>query len=316
MKTTVTANVVGMKYHGFTPTEALRLLHMRPSLAREPHNSHDTNAIAVTVKGDTIGHIDRRTAAIIAPLLDSGATYEIEIGEPVGQSISAKITITQDLQRVPTPNICATHTIGIYAIWGGDDVYIGQSKDVQNRISQHWDQLHRGIHQNPQLRQLWRELGSSRFSAKVVELAPKFKRSLELARWLHSRECHWIDAFGGLRKIVNADFPQPVLDETAKRELQLERDEAGPDLQAMERKCSDLAQHHEKICTALNEMSSVVSKVERFWGIFNSDKTETEAEQARRRIPLLENEARKVIDKRIALQGKLGDLKRHLFIRD
>ena len=316
MRSTVPASVVGMKYYGFTPAEAMRQLRGHSSLIREPHNLHDTNAIAVTVSAKTIGHIDKRTAAILAPLLDSGATYELEIVAVVGQSISAKVSINRDLQSVSVPKVCRAGTVGIYAIWAGDVPYVGQSKDVQNRFSQHWDELQRGTHTNPQLRCLWSDLGPSRFSAKVLELAPKITRSLELARWLHNRECHWIDTFGGLREVINADPPRPVLDDFAKRELQAERKAAGPTFIALDGKCRELAQFHEKLCSSIDEHRSVVSKAERFWGVFNSSKTESDAASAQRKIPALEREARKAMDERIALQGRIADLKRHLFIQN
>lgn len=316
MKTTVRASIVGMKYYGFTTAEAAKQLRAGPALTREPYNSHDTNAIAVTVNTKTIGHIDRQSAAIIAPLLDSGAIYDVEIGEPAGQSIPLQISILQELPRAPVPNVCGTRTVGIYAVWAGSDRYVGQSKDIQNRIAQHWDDLHRGIHKNPRLRQLWRELGSGKFSAEVLEVAPGITRSLELARWLHSRECHWIDTFGGLRNVINADFPQPVLDEAAKRELQLERDAARSGLQAMDRKCQELERRRDKLYSALSELKPVVSRAERFWGIFNSARTEAEAEAARRNIVRLQGEVRNADDERAAVHGKISDLKRHLFIWD
>ena len=316
MRTNISASVVGMKYYGFTPTDAMRQLRGQSSLIREPHNTHDTNAIAVTGSGKTIGHIDKRTAAILAPLLDSGATYELEIKAVVGQSISAKVCIVQNVQSVSVPRVCGAGTVGIYAIWADDVPYVGQSKDIQNRISQHWSELQRGTHLNPQLRRLWSELGPSRFSAKVLELAPPIPQSLELARWLHNRECDWIETFGGLREVINADSPRPVLDDHANQELQAERDAAGPTLLALDDKYRELAQLHEMLCSSIDELRSVVSKAERFWGVFNSGKTESEAESARRKIPALESEARKAIDERIALQSKIADLKRHLFIRN
>ena len=316
MRTTIPASVVGMKYYGFAPADAMQHLRGRSSLVREPHNTHDANAIAVTVGARTIGHIDKRTAAILAPILDSGATYELEIGAVVGQSISAKVCIIRDLQTVSVPKVCAAGTVGIYAIWADGLPYVGQSKDVQNRFSQHWEELQRGTHQNPQLRRLWSDLGPSGFSAKVLELAPTITQSLDLARWLHNRECHWIETFGGLREVINADAPRPVLDDLAKRELQVERDAAGPTLIALDDKCRELAQFREKLCTSIDELRSVVSKADRFWGVFNSDKAEIEAESARRKIPQLESEARKALDEQIALQGKVAELKRHLFIRN
>ena len=46
---------------------------MRVLLEREPENVHDTNFIVAKVcdTGTMLGHLDRKTAAVIAPLLDN-----------------------------------------------------------------------------------------------------------------------------------------------------------------------------------------------------------------------------------------------------
>ena len=186
MRTTFSASIVGMKYYGFTPTEAAALLRIRPSLAREPNNPHDRNAIAVSADTRTVGHIDKRSAAIIAPQLDAQHNYEIEIGEPVGMSISVKVSIIRNVPWVAAPHICGPRTVGIYKIFSDGDTYVGQSKDIQNRINQHWNELNHGRHSSPQLLRLWNEQHSGKFSAKVFERAPVISRSLDLARWLHS----------------------------------------------------------------------------------------------------------------------------------
>lgn len=71
--TTVRASLVGTKYYGVSLDEAARCLAQHPVLRREPHNIHDSNAVAVISGGKMLGHIDREAAAIIAPLLDDGA---------------------------------------------------------------------------------------------------------------------------------------------------------------------------------------------------------------------------------------------------
>ena len=44
-------------------------------LSREPLNAYDSNAIAVTVDGETVGYIALDDAAILAPLLDAGRPH-------------------------------------------------------------------------------------------------------------------------------------------------------------------------------------------------------------------------------------------------
>ncbi|XP_052161839.1 putative SWI/SNF-related matrix-associated actin-dependent regulator of chromatin subfamily A member 3-like 1 [Oryza glaberrima] len=66
----IVANAVGLQYY-----QGGRAITRRESvgLVREPHNPHDANAIRVdNARGEKIGHIGRRAAAALAPLLDAG----------------------------------------------------------------------------------------------------------------------------------------------------------------------------------------------------------------------------------------------------
>ena len=87
-------------------------------------------------------------------------------------------------------------------------------------------------------------------------------------------------------------------------------------MKAMKHKCGELSKRHKVLCTVIDELRSVVSKSERFWGVFNSSRIETEAEAARRRISTFECEAKELIDEQIAIEGKIREIERQLFIRD
>jgi hypothetical protein len=47
----------------------------RVDLTREPQNPYDSNAIAVTIHGETVGYIAREDAAVLTPLLDAGQSH-------------------------------------------------------------------------------------------------------------------------------------------------------------------------------------------------------------------------------------------------
>ena len=62
----VVSKIVGLKHYSGTLSGG-----ERPSLVREPLNRFDTNAIAVhNSRGLQVGHIEGRTAKVLAPLLD------------------------------------------------------------------------------------------------------------------------------------------------------------------------------------------------------------------------------------------------------
>lgn len=317
MRTTICAHLVGMRFHDESPQSARSLLRGNPILKREPDNPHDANAVAVVVGLAVLGHIERRSAAILAPMLDSGATYEVQIDPTrthTSSSIPLRIHIAQNIESVVIPNICAARTIGIYAILVDCAKYVGQSIDVQSRIATHWDELRRGIHQNSHLRQLWATNGSAKFSVKLLEVAPKIVREIDLARWLHTRECHWVETFGGLRNVINAEYPRPVLSEVAKHQLHKERQSATVNLTAMYKRSEQLH------ALAINASSSIefhkmrIKKAAKFWGLFNSAQTESDSADAQTKISKLQNAITDLNKEQSELQENLIVLKAHLFL--
>ena len=64
------AHIVGVKFYpGLVEIKPI----MQVLLEREPENTYDENSIVAKVhnSGMMLGHLDRKTAAVIAPLLDN-----------------------------------------------------------------------------------------------------------------------------------------------------------------------------------------------------------------------------------------------------
>lgn len=54
-------------------------------IERQPENPYDTNAIALfDPRGEQVGFLNRRLAAVLAPVIDSGVEYDIEITDVTG----------------------------------------------------------------------------------------------------------------------------------------------------------------------------------------------------------------------------------------
>jgi len=78
---------------GLVPGAPLRL-------EREPENPHDPNACAVfDVHGSQLGFLNRRLASVLAPVLDAGVAYEIEVSDVTGgadgQSLGLNVLISR-----------------------------------------------------------------------------------------------------------------------------------------------------------------------------------------------------------------------------
>jgi hypothetical protein len=76
-------------------------------LGREPHNAYDSNAVVVTVDGETVGYIARDDAAVLAPLLDAGRSHTaivhcIRGGVPGASHYGCQVSIAWDSAK-PRP---------------------------------------------------------------------------------------------------------------------------------------------------------------------------------------------------------------------
>jgi hypothetical protein len=77
-------------------------------LVREPDNAYDSNAVAVQVRGETVGYVDRDEATELAPLLDTGRAHRAIIhcirgGVPDYPSYGCQISIAWDGERLHPP---------------------------------------------------------------------------------------------------------------------------------------------------------------------------------------------------------------------
>jgi len=210
------AFLVGMKYHGFSLVPGQAIPSDAIVLRREPSNPYDPNAIAVYISGTIAGHIDKRSAAVIGPILDGGARWRVGpvlSANAASSSIPLKIVLEQETQSIHPPKLSSEKATGIYliSIRGFDEVYVGQSRDINERIKSHWRELNHGVHSNPMMRRLWQEKGGKHFDAAIIEEAPAGLNNLDLSLWLQSKEEQWIDHYDVRSGVLNFDSPNLVL---------------------------------------------------------------------------------------------------------
>ncbi|MBE5073369.1 hypothetical protein IM511_03495 [Erythrobacteraceae bacterium E2-1 Yellow Sea] len=317
--TTVRASLVGMKYYGVALDEAARCLAQQATLRREPHNIHDRNAVAVVSSDKVLGHIDREAAAIIAPLLDDGASSQVSIDTLRARSpgsIPVAVKIDRPLEKSQAPTVCEFGVIGIYRIFikGYERCYIGQSVNVQNRLAEHWDELRRGIHLNPELRRAWRSEGAAAFQAELLERAPGGLGGLALARWLVDRERTWVESFGGLRNTINAEEPRIVLDDKARVALDQERRNCASELADLEKRYEALSQAIYERRDRADDARRWIKESSGFWGLFASAEIKRNAELAQRELPALREKISVLEVERRKVNDTLYALKRRLFL--
>ena len=286
-----------MKYYGFNLQSRGSTRSDAIVLKREPSNRYDSNAIAVVISGAIAGHLDKKSAEIIAPLLDNGARWRVAPIRPDhagAASIPLKIVIEQETQSIPPPKFGPTKSIGIYkiSIKNFDEIYIGQSRDINQRIKSHWRDLDHSVHSNPQMRRLWNQVGGKQFSAEIVEEAPKGLNDHDLSHWLQAREEHWIEYYDRRCGVLNFDTPNVVLvgDERVEaRRRRLAEWEASRTVReqrkAMEVKLENLAESLSGKNQRIRESEEKIRKVSGILGFFFA--TDSEKRQARAVVPEL-----------------------------
>ena len=231
MKQVLRVSLVGMRYQS-PPFDIHTTIQNAPiTFEREPSNPHDKNAVAVVVKGHVVGHLDRDSARILAPILSKGVRYTVNVTNPQKISTNAKTIHLKvgiesgDDPFFQPPNPTRGHQAGIYRITVCDDkwIYIGQSVDINNRIAMHWNDLFFGKHANRNLQEKWDQFGPKSFAVQVVEYAPKGTTELARQRWLGGKEQFWIDASKKMSNCLNIMDGEVVATKQAQKEFDAEK---------------------------------------------------------------------------------------------
>lgn len=317
--TTIKASLVGMRYNGLSTAQALRHLAGSPELRRDRSNDHDDNAVAVMSGNKMLGYIDRVAAAMIAPLLDGGATSQVitDVSRPsTAVFVPLTVTIERDVARSEVPKACESGIAGIYriSVGGLTRSYVGQSLDVQNRIAEHWFSLARGIHPNPELQRIWRAEGPAAFRPKLQERAPKELAGFALAHWLVERERAWVENYGGLRNSINARWPQIVLDDRGRAELEQERRRCAGELTSLDREFSSLTRMIAEERERAGQLKQLIRGASGILALFVSMERKRKASLARRELPDLERRILALETETLRAQSALQDLQRQLHL--
>lgn len=315
----VKAWLVGMRYYGRSAREVVDALRSGACARREPANRHDHNAVALLISGQTVGHVDRKTAGRIARMIDDGAQCQIVFDssrQGSENSIPIAVTLVSNRQVEVCRWKCDPDHVGIYEINVRPEgrSYFGQSTDVRARLKQHWDFLSAGLHENPELQSHWNHHGVEEMTASLVEIAPSNLRDLELARWLVERERYWVNQNGGLKKVINAAFPQPVLNEKAKLELEGERGHASIAMEKLAATMENLSAQVADAEMLLREKRAVASAKTRWTYLFASPAVRNEVEIANATILRLTQTLSETRSKYYAVSDELNQLKQRLFL--
>lgn len=97
---------------------------------------------------------------------------------------------------------------GIYKITNtiNEKVYVGQSKNLNTRFTNHLYRINRGEHHNEYLQRSFDKHGEDKFVYEILE-------EIEDLSILDSREKYWIDHYGGINSNDTYNLKDPLLNE-------------------------------------------------------------------------------------------------------
>jgi hypothetical protein len=321
----IKASLVGMRHYSSNAQDAARAVKGAASLVREPRNPHDPNAVAVISRDKKLGHLDKKSAARVARIMDASGTCTIRLDATKSVTASTVPVIidvepaagsrAKDAQSA-VPIVCKGVVAGIYEIrvLSEKRSYFGQSLDAQARVQTHWRDLASGCHANPELQRHWDDYGPSGFRIRLISRAPSDLTGLDLARWLAFEERAAITKAGGLRKTINAEWPKPVLGPAEKRQLASERLRAECELAALEAHVSGLQKRLIEPRASLAAVQQSVEASQRWWGLRASREDKAVAKIAHKAIPNLIAEIAELEAELEVAKNQLRAKREHLFL--
>lgn len=336
-KKSFNASLVGLQYHRAPINVYDAVTRDFISLKRDTNNQHDKNAIEVIIRTYKVGYIDKTSASIFASLLDSGYSYQVSCDSVNLNHKSIKLAITFYIPEVSTLNKPVLRNVaGIYKITANQtqQVYVGQSINIRERISSHWDALQFNSHSNKNLQSLWNELGNTSFSASIVESVPNnITSDLEKQRWLGEREIYWIQQSRSTGKCLNITDGEIVPTKRALEEYELEQTKKAKEhdekirtiKEALNIEINDAKQTYESaekefraLQTRVNELNKFINDNTGIWGFLSGSTKRIDANRMRPQLETLKRDLELIRGKfqisqsiYLELKTKYSNLKSH-----
>ena len=179
--------IKGVKYYqGKRLFDAGLLKEDQPvNLCPQPENPHDSNAVAVkTISDEMLGHVSRRIAAKYQALAiyDQVHSSKIKSISVVSGYEVLDIRVLVTYSHVSHEYECEIPiTPGVYEIkLGSDFSYIGSTKNLKKRCSQHLSQLNSNIHVNKNIQNDFNKYGLDSFQFSILETTNDHDTALKL----------------------------------------------------------------------------------------------------------------------------------------
>jgi len=191
----IETEIVGLKHRNVNSVLLPKLLKEQLQLLREPTNKFDSFAIKCLSTGVHFGYITRNKSQQISHILDDCLDYDIRVLSHDEYKVYVEICFSLAERKSNFKKIVEGDVAGIYEIFfnnGCEDCcYIGQSKNVNSRLRQHYSELAAYDHYNDYLQDAWHKYSSS-FRHRILEKCPDNLSHLNRQIFLFEKEMKYI----------------------------------------------------------------------------------------------------------------------------
>ena len=154
-------------------------------LIAEPENPYDSNAVIIkTTSSEKLGHVSRKIAAKYQALSKYDQVHSSKIKSITVvsgyETLDIRVSVTYSHIRHKY-HIEIPKTPGVYEIkLGADSSYIGSTKNLKKRCSQHLSQLISNIHDNKFIQNDFNKYGMDSYQFSILELTSDQYSALKL----------------------------------------------------------------------------------------------------------------------------------------
>jgi hypothetical protein len=194
---TLLVKIVGLKHRGVTTDEIYDLIGGQIRLEREPDNKFDGTAVRCLFGDRHIGYIEADQSARVTKFIQQTGGGEVEILDFDDYAIKVRIVFAGKEVSTAFDKLSDGDRPGIYRISFRSDGtlwrYVGQSTNINKRLSAHYRDLANECHHNSILQEAWLR-NSKSFEHRILENCPDGLNALSQQIWLFRRELHHITA--------------------------------------------------------------------------------------------------------------------------
>ncbi len=144
---------------------------------------------------DLLGYIDDYRWYTIEFFIKLNTLREVTISQVNRSKFQVTIRLESDFTITNHPALRLSNRTGIYAIEvsARNSIYVGQARNINRRLAQHFSDLAMGLHHNFGLQKLWCECQPTDFTVRLIEDLSSFKSgTIKDQKELEVRERYWI----------------------------------------------------------------------------------------------------------------------------